>query len=340
MDEAGSATVAETLQLWRMDRRIVLSGDPKQLVPATLSAGARYNTTRGPHSINPLAPQHMMSALYYGMVNGFPTFVLRVQRRMVHGLFDLSKDLLYNRLGQSGNQLELSYSETSGTPSGHHDLSLSCEDWASRVLGVTRTKDMRIWPVFINISGTQVQYTKVSESRSNEMMTAVLIRLLNRLLPGGGLQLDDVAIVTPYVAQQFAILRAIGSSVSINDTKDKILLTTADRVQGNERRVVVFLAVNTSESGAGFLHDSNRLNVISTRATDYFIVIGDIAVANKPASARVAESSGGHLDDTILKAWHDFFVRHKRVVQQSEISWLTNDDADFSPGRFATSADN
>lgn len=98
--------------------------------------------------------------------------------------------------------------------------------------------------------------------------------------------------------------------------------------------MVVFLAVNTGESGAGFLHDSNRLNVISTRATDYFIVIGDLEVANKPASGRVVQSSGGHLDDKVLEAWHDFFVRHRRVVQQSAVSWLVDDDADFGPDRF------
>lgn len=340
LDEAGSATVAETLQLWRMDRRIVLSGDPKQLQPATLSAGARYNTGRGPpHSINPVAPQHMMSALYYGMVNSFPVFVLRVQRRMVRGLFDLSKDLFYNRLGASGKQLDLSYSETSDTSSGQHSLSLSYEDWASRVLGVQPTIDGRILPVFINVSGTQVQYAEVSKSRSNARMTAILVRLLGQLLSGASLKLGDVAIVTPYVAQQHEILRAIGSSVSMNNDEDKILLTTADRVQGSERPVVVFLAVNTWESGAGFLHDSNRLNVISTRASDYFIVIGDLAVANSRASSRVAESSGGYLDDRALKAWHQFFVRHQRVVQQSDIPWLTNDAADFSAGRFVNSGD-
>lgn len=43
----------------------------------------------------------MMSALYDGMVNSFPVFVLRVQRRMLRGLFDLSKGLFYNRLGGS-----------------------------------------------------------------------------------------------------------------------------------------------------------------------------------------------------------------------------------------------
>lgn len=203
---------------------------PKAAVPATLSAGARYSTSGQPHSINPLAPQHMMSALYYGMVNSFPVFVLRVQRRMVRGLFDLSKDLFYNRLGASGNTLELSYSETSETSSGQHDLSLSCEAWANEILNVRPTNDGRILPVSVNVSGTEVQYTEVSKSRYNKMMTDVLIRLLNRFLPGAGVELDDVAIVTPYVAQQYGLLRALGSSVSINDTKGKILLTTADRV--------------------------------------------------------------------------------------------------------------
>lgn len=171
------------------------------------------------------------------------------------------------------------------------------------------------------------------------VMTDVLIRLLNRLLPEAGLEFDNIAIVTPYMAQQYGIPGAIGASISVNDTQNKILLTTADRLQGSERRVVIFVAVNTGESGAGFLHDSNRLNFISTRVSDYFIVIGDLDVANKPASARVAESSGGNLDDTVLKAWHDFLVRHRRVVQQSAFPWLMNDDADFSPDRFVNSVD-
>lgn len=63
LDKAGCATFAETFQLWRMDRRISLAGDSKQLVPATLSAGARYTTPGGLHSINFLVSQHMMSAL-------------------------------------------------------------------------------------------------------------------------------------------------------------------------------------------------------------------------------------------------------------------------------------
>lgn len=93
----------------------------------------------------------MMSELYHGMINSFPVFVLRAKRRMVRGLFDLSEDLFYNRIGGSGNQLRLAYSETSDTSSGQHDLSLSCEDWTSRVLGVTPTRDGRILPIFIKL---------------------------------------------------------------------------------------------------------------------------------------------------------------------------------------------
>lgn len=81
--------------------------------------------------------------------------------------------------------------------------------------------------------------------------------------------------------------------------------------------VAVFIArnritswANTAESGAGFLHNSNRLNVISMRASDYFIVIGNIATGKKPASSRVVEFSGGSIDDRVLPQWLVYFEKH------------------------------
>lgn len=132
-------------------------------------------------------------------------------------------------------------------------------------------------------------------------MTAVFVRFLDQLLPGASFKNGDVVIVTPCVAQQHEIFRRIGLFVSMNNIEDKILFTTADKVQGSERLVVMFFVVNTWESGAEFLHNLNQLNVISSRAFNYFIIIGDIDIANKSALARVAESSGGYLDDTVLR---------------------------------------
>lgn len=77
--------------------------------------------------------------------------------------------------------MELSYSETSNILSSYHNLSLSCKEWARRELVVAPTENGRTLPVFINVSGTQVQCTEVSKSRSNGIMTDVLIRVLNRL---------------------------------------------------------------------------------------------------------------------------------------------------------------
>lgn len=110
-------------------------------------------------------------------------------------------------------------------------------------------------------------------------------------------------------------------TASSNGTQvpNKILLTTADRAQGNERSVVVvFLAVKTKASGAGFLCDENRMNFISTRAADFFIVIGDIDVARKRPSEKVKQSSGRALDNNKLPQWTEFFCRHRRVANRAE----------------------
>lgn len=45
----------------------------------------------------------MLSLLYHVILSGFPVFVLQVQRRIVRGLFDLSKDIFNNQLGLSDN---------------------------------------------------------------------------------------------------------------------------------------------------------------------------------------------------------------------------------------------
>ncbi|KAK2604781.1 hypothetical protein N8I77_007681 [Diaporthe amygdali] len=312
IDEAGCATIAETLQVWRMDRRLVLVGDPLQLVPATISAGHRYAKRTGfppspSHPVNPLARQHMLSLLKKLMLDGFPVFVLKVQRRMAQGLFDLSKDIFYDRWN-------LSYGQTCEVE--NHDLGQRCEDWADRV-----------------------QYTEVSKSRSNPLMLDAMIRILNRLIQGANLSRGDIAIVTPYQAQQKEILDKMGAAVSVVDIDDKVLLTTADRVQGNERPVVVLLAVNTSQSGAGFLWDSNRMNVISTRASDYFVVVGDKQMAAREASERTMQSSGGYIDTRDLEAWIRYFERNRRVVEQSEVEWLIEDSARFEPTRFRGSQD-
>lgn len=178
-----------------------------------------------------------------------------------------------------------------------------------RKLGVTPSTVSSIMPLFINVRDSEVGYTEVFRSRWNDKMMDTLIRTINRVIGGANLQPGEIAIVTPYQAQQSKILAALENSVSITDALSKVLLTTADRIHGSERAVVFFLAVFTADSGAGFLWDPNRLNIISTLASDYFIVIGDMAVADKQVFSRVADSSGGYIDPTVLRQWIGYFKK-------------------------------
>lgn len=175
-------------------------------------------------------------------------------------------------------------------------------------------------------------------------MLNVLIRTLNRLIQGAGLGTQQIAIITPYVSQETAILQAVGSGyISVSDERKKILLITADRAQCNEISVVIFLAVYTAASGAGFLWDENRMNVTSTRAADFFLVIGDIDVARKKPSKNVRQSSARALDNNKLLQWIQFFCRHGRVANRDgaqKAMWLGGDRATFDPMRFRGSLDN
>lgn len=333
LDEAAAATVPEALQIWRNDRPFIMGGDPFQLLPATLSAGARYYGTD--RVVNPVAPQHKLSLLRLAMLQGWPCLVLKYQRRMACGLFDVSKDIFYNNW-------HLSY----GTECiiGEHPVAQRCEAWVIRKLDVAQSPRGPVLPVFIHVQRSEVKYTEVSRSRSNPVMLNVLIRTLNRLIQGAGLGPQQIAIITPYVSQETAILQAVGSGyISVSDDPKKILLTTADRAQGNERSVVIFLAVNTAASGAGFLWDENRMNVISTRAADFCLVIGDIDVARKKPSENVRQSSARALDNNKLPQWIQFFCRHGRVANRDgaqKVMWLSGDRATFDPMRFRGSLDN
>ncbi|KAG8169846.1 hypothetical protein KVR01_000591 [Diaporthe batatas] len=295
LDEAAAATIPEAAQIWRNDRPLILGGDPFQLLPATLSAGTKYQGTD--HTINPLAPQHKLSLLRLAMLNGWPCLVLRYQRRMVLGLFDLFG---------VGCVLE------------HHPAARRCEDWVVRKLDVRASPNGRVLPVFVHVRNSEVRFADISRSRSNPRMLQVLIRVLNRLIQGARLDPNQIAIITPYTAQENAILQAVGHRlISVSDNPKKMLLTTADRSQGNERDVVIFLLVNTRQSDSGLLWDENRMNVISTRARDFMIVIGDIGVDQKTPSANVKLASGRVSGENKLPQWLRFFQDHGRVANMS-----------------------
>jgi hypothetical protein len=118
---------------------------------------------------------------------------------MVLGLFDLPKDISYQNWGLSyGTQHILQ----------HHPVPVAqrCEACVLRKLDIRPSPPGKALPVFIHVSNSEVKYTQVSRSSSNPRMINVLILTLNRLIQGAGLGLQQIAIITPYVLQESAII--------------------------------------------------------------------------------------------------------------------------------------
>lgn len=92
---------------------------------------------------------------------------------------------------------------------------------------------------------------------------------------------------------------------------------------GGERNVIIFLMVNTAKSGGGFLWDQHRLNVIGSRARDWFIVIGDKDVAARGVGKGFSEATASDaFQGESLRNWLAYFQRQSRLVCSSNVSWL------------------
>ena len=128
-----------------------------------------------------------------------------------------------------------------------------------------------------------------------ERVATEVRRLLARGLPA-----QDLAVITPYLAQ-VRLLRAMLEA----ELAAGLEIGTVDGFQGREKEAVLVDLVRSNDDGAlGFLTDVRRMNVAITRARRFLMVVGDTAtLARHPfygAFLAHAEGVGGY-----LSAWSD-----------------------------------
>ncbi|KAI3390330.1 hypothetical protein diail_10063 [Diaporthe ilicicola] len=80
------------------------------------------------------------------------------------------------------------------------------------------------------------------------------------------------------------------------------------------------------KGGAGLLSDANRLNVVSTRATDFLIVVGDQDVAANAPGKNQAD-----VDPKPLRDWINCFVTKRRMVDASKVDCVKSIDGSKTP---------
>lgn len=285
-----------------------------QLLPETLSANEKL-----PNGVpvNPLYLQHMRSALRHFISMRLPVMVLREQIRICPGLIDLSMTIFYK-------YWQLVYAPTNTLDA--HSLCAARETWACGDLKLPASPTGKVLLVFVHCHDTSVKFTDVAMSRENPSMLQVTIIILKCLIKEIGIKPRDIAIVTPYKAQLLRLKDRRRKWAFLVDKDHRVQLTTADRVQGAEREIILFLMVKTAKAGAGFLCDSNRLDVISTRAMDFLTIVGHRGVCVKAPGQNQTE-----IDMKPLLDWLEWFWRNRRVVDASTLDFITKGDGNTCP---------
>lgn len=224
---------------------------------------------------------------------------------MVQNLFDLSHDNFYGTL-------RITYADS--TRLAVRPVAVVCEAWARSVLRVRQSPRGTVLPVFVHAPNSEVEFAEYTQSRSNREQLRVLLTTLDSMrawVPS--LRDGDIGIITPYKAQLRELLRVLPNSAGKNHPRKKFI-ASADSVQGSERTVVFILMVNTRTSGGGFLHDLNRLNVISSRASDFLVIIGDDGVGQRPVGPMAAMTDLCRHSPNGLRHWVDWFDRGGRIA--------------------------
>lgn len=125
---------------------------------------------------------------------------------------------------------------------------------------------------------------------------------------------ENIAILTPFRAQVRQIKKVLARLSDYSEYKEKLFIDTVERIQGQERDIVIFSLATTNPikamQRASFFFNPNRFNVAITRSRKKRIVIG-----NK----KLFEFSSDDLElDSMINNFRDFYDNSYKVVEKPE----------------------
>lgn len=243
MDEASQATEPLSWVPITLAKKVIFAGDSLQLPPTIYSKKAAEDGLA--HTL--------FDRLKKNLKNEFQS-LLRIQYRMHNDIMRFSSDKFYE-----GKLL------ADETVKSH---------LAKDLPNVEKTELTSRPVLFIDTAGTGYSevWNELLESRENEGEANLTMRVYEKLRKMG-ITPDDIAIITPYVAQVKKI-RAMAL--------ERMEIGSVDSFQGREKEVVILSLVRSNETGeVGFLSDTRRMNVAMTRARRLLVVIGDSATISR-----------------------------------------------------------
>ena len=130
---------------------------------------------------------------------------------------------------------------------------------------------------------------RAAEGIVNPAEATRAIELVEALV-ADGVAPSDIAVLSPFVGQSVRIERELVARGLV--AHDGVLVSTVHRLQGGERRVVVFSVTATERRHLRWLGERpHLLHVATSRAQDHLIVLLDPAAAERePALAPLRDA--------------------------------------------------
>ena len=128
--------------------------------------------------------------------------------------------------------------------------------------------------IFVELFGTN---TTIRSRREADVVVDLIVALLTEGVPA-----DEIGVVTPYRAQGREIRNLLRRALPDPDRRRSIVIDTVERMQGQEREVILVSLTTSSPAFAAELADfyfqPQRLNVTITRPRTKLILVGSSSV--------------------------------------------------------------
>ncbi|KAJ9193203.1 hypothetical protein DTO164E3_8027 [Paecilomyces variotii] len=283
-DESGQCLEGDHMIAMTMPsiKVVILLSDPKQLPPTVISENLDNENAL-------FLKRSLMDRLYTA---GYPLTTLQTNYRNHPDILDLYNKQVYSGKlkAASGNaaaeRVGNTWDEFTGSRHYFHKQGLK---------GHRR--------VFISVNGL-AHHSGNSLSWQNPAQAHVAIQLLTELYlfrstRGEQITPEDVMIICPYKDQKHLVDELLqDENLRCRDN------LTVDACQGSEANIVIFLMTKPSDSdgkSAGFVADSQRLNVALSRARKVLIIVGNLSIWNKGAIARLSQVKGTRFLVSLLR---------------------------------------
>ncbi|BDY12443.1 IGHMBP2 family helicase [Hydrogenimonas cancrithermarum] len=241
IDEASQQMEPSTLLPMMRAKKVVLAGDHKQLPPTVIS-----NLDILKHSLF----ERLMER------SDTPQTMLEVQYRMNEKIMEFPNLLMY------AGKLKADESVA------HRKLRLE-EVPESRLLAEMFAPDVPLlFADTVDLDADEVLQPRAT-SYENPVEAEWVMNAVKALLEGG-VEADEIGIITPYLAQVKRIRQMLETEGL------KVEVKSVDGFQGREKEAIVisFVRANIAKE-IGFVKDRRRLNVAMTRAKTKLIMIGN-----------------------------------------------------------------